>query len=269
MTSLALDCRRQQANQQLGAKNVNKSILSFAAAALATLAAGSASAYATFSGVDTNGAEAALAVTPNSSAAETAFKANLIGVGTENFESQATGATTPLTLNFGSAGNATLQGGSGFVNSVAAGTTNGVGRYSVPGGTQYFETVAGGSAAFSINFDQEVAAFGFYGIDIGDINGTVKIEFLNGNAQVIGSLAVPQAAANLANGSVLYFGAIAQNNSELFRSVRFITTGSSDFFGFDSFTVGAQGQISRVPEPASLMLIGVAMLGLGLSRRRS
>lgn len=247
---------------------MNNSMRSFVAAALATCAVGAAQAYTVYSGVDGNGAEVALATTPNSTSAEVAFKLNLIGVGTENFESQATGGTTPLTLNFGLAGNATLQGGSGFVNSVAAGSTNGVGRYSVPGGTQYFETVAGGSSSFSIDFQQDVAAFGFYGIDIGDVNGTVKIEFLDSNAMVVGSLSVATAATGLQNGSVLYFGAIAQGNAELFRSVRFITTGTDDFFGFDSFTVGAQNQISRVPEPASLALIGIALMGVGLSRRR-
>ena len=250
---------------------MNKSILSLAAAAVASFAVGSASAYVIYSGVDTGGPEAALATTPNSSGAENSFKSNLIGVGTETFEGLATGSVVPLVLNFGAAGTATLQGGSGQVRSLSAGqTTNGAGRYSVPGGSKWFDTVAGGSATFNISFSQDVAAFGFYGIDIGDFNGTVTLEFLDSNSTVVGSLNVPTAPTATANASVIYFGAIAQNNNELFRSVRFVTTGGSDFFGFDSFTIGAQNQVgTSVPEPTTLALIGAAMLGLGLSRRRA
>ena len=256
---------------------MNKTFAFLAIASAAVLAMGSAQAYTTFNGVDANGAETVLALTPNAAAAEAAFKNNLIGTGTETFESQTTGAGVPLSLNFGIAGTATLNGGSGIVASNAAGSTNGAGRYSVPGGTKFWQVSAGGANTFVVNFSQDVAAFGFYGIDIGDFQGTLSLEFLNGVGGVIGSKLVTTAAENLANASVLYFGALADSDAELFRGVRFVTTGGTgDVFAFDSFTIGAKEQVvvpppvpNPVSAPGTLALAALGLLGAGLVRRRS
>lgn len=230
------------------------------------MAAGSANAYLVFTGIDANGDSSTQVASTNSSAAENSFKSNLVGVGTEDFESRS--GLAPLALNFGAAGTATLNG-AGSVKTNSPGATNGSGRYSVPGGTRFWEVDAGGSNPFQVDFSNALAAFGFYGIDLGDFAGTLKLELSN-NGSVVSTLDVPTAAFNVADGSILYFGIIAENASEEFNRIRFLSTvGSGDIFAFDSFTIGTKDQVVRdLPEPASLALVATTLLGLGLVRRR-
>jgi len=164
--------------------------------ALALVGVGSQAATAapvTFFGEDLGAGESVrLGATPNADAARTAFLAALTGVGTETFESFGAGQTS-VGANFGTV-SATLTGGN--VAHQATGT-NGVGRYPVSG-SQYWQS----SSAMSLTFSAPVAAFGFYGIDIGDYNGQVTLTTTSSSPIVlnIGN------TVNSPGGGVLYFG---------------------------------------------------------------
>ena len=202
-----------------------------------------------------------LAAFPNATAAEAQFLAQLVGVGTENFEGFAAGTGAPLNLNFPGAGMATLTG-SGSVANVAPNTTNGVGRYATSG-SQYWET----EESFGINFSAPVAAFGFYGIDIGDFEGQVTVTTVGGLNQVfnIGNTIGGQ------GGGVLFWGFVSTSPVELVTSLSFGNTAAGvDFFGFDDMTIGSIEQVRPViPEPGTLLLIGSGLAGLAARRRRN
>lgn len=219
-----------------------------------TASSGSA-ALLTFFGEDLGQGETVrLAATPNADAARTAFFANLVGVGTETFEGFSSGTGAPLAVNFGAAGTATL-GGSGNIVSVPSGT-NGFGRYPVSG-DKYWEV----SGAFTITFSDPVAAFGFYGIDIGDFGGQVTLTLAGGGAQTIN---VPN-TVNGPGGGVLYFGII---ETLTFTAITFGNTATgTDVFAFDDFSIGSLEQV-KIPTPAALGLFGIALAGLGMAMRR-
>ena len=242
-------------------------------AVLGTLWAGSSFAYQTFLGQDANGtSNVILTATPNSLAAQEAFY-GLRTPQVEDFEGQAVGAGT-RTLAFGSgntAVNATLSGINGAVQSVSTPTD---GRYSVPGGNRFWAaTASSGGDTFSIRFDAKVEAFGFFGIDIGDFQGSLSMELLDADDNMVGNGFRVNTLASGQDGSVLYFGIRAQSESEWFRGIRFRPTNTTteiDLFAFDSFTViGAPRPLSQIPEPGTLALIGLALLAGSLSRRRS
>lgn len=239
--------------------------------ALAIAAQPAAAAYVTFFGEDLNNSEATpLAATPSSNASESLFLGSLVGVGTETFESQTTGAGAPLPLTFPGAGTATLTGavGNGSVFAVTPGTTNGFGRYSVPSASssKFWEVDAGPSGNFVVTFSGPVAAFGFYGIDIGDFGGQLTLVLSNGTNFVVPNTSGSNASTG---GSVLFFGIIGQNPLDVFTSVQFnTTTGQGDIFAFDRMTIGSLEQV-RLPEPGSLALLAVALAGFAALRRKN
>ena len=240
-------------------------------AALGTLSAGNSFAYQTFLGQDANGNPTLIPAITNSTNAQLAF----FGLGTaqvENFENQPVGPG-PLTLAFGSgntAVNATLSGVNGAVERV--GTTFTDGRFSVPGGNQFWAATASNSSnAFNIAFSADVEAFGFFGIDIGDFGGNLSMELVNAAGNTV-SFPINTLASGQ-DGSVLYFGIRAENQSEWIRSIRFRLSNTGvqdDAFAFDSFTVvGApRPPPGQIPEPGTLALAGLALLGASLVRRR-
>jgi hypothetical protein len=148
-------------------------------------------------------------------------------------------------------------------------STNGNGRYA-NSNPAYYETrsTTNQNTTFRINFTQNVTAFGFVGIDIGDYGSQLSLVFLRGGVQVA-TWQLPYTASygdnSRRDGSRLFAGFNAASNAEHFDEVRFLGTNRDDIFAFDDMTIAV------VPEPATVGLLatGIAALGLvGFRRRR-
>jgi len=171
---------------------------------------------------------------PNAAAAEANFLTNLIGgIGTEDFEGFAEGTLAPLPVVFSGSGVTATLNGNGFIATVPPGQTNLVGRYPTSG-VNFWDS----NNDFSIQFSEPVAAFGFYGIDIGDFDGQVTLSLVGGG---VIELVIPHTVLG-PGGSVLFFGFIDTD-----QSYTGITMGNTapgvDFFAFDDMTVGTAAEV--------------------------
>ena len=210
-------------------------------------------------------------------AARNAFYSSLaLGVATQDFESIAVGTTPPVTLNFGFAGTATVTG----IGAVQAEDSNATafGRFATSG-TRFYSTSVGGTQPLEIQLSQQVAAFGFYGMDLGDIGGSVALDLFDGSTLVSSITVQPSLGTGIfseLNGGMRFFGLTFATNS--FNRIRFNLTGNpndEDVFAFDDMVVADAKQVvppNPTPEPGSLALVGAALalaLAAAARRRRS
>jgi hypothetical protein len=147
----------------------------------------------------------------------------------------------------------------------------------------WFET----DQSFTVSFGGAYNAFGFYSTDAGDFGGTFTITLLNIDGSDASTICVTTANAAFAaqnpacqvvsgssNGGLLFFG-FTDAQSAGYSGIRFnimqgADTGNGpDIIGFDDMVIGNVAQVSgNVPEPTSLALAALALLGAGAAARR-
>ncbi|ETA68805.1 PEF-CTERM sorting domain-containing protein [Methanolobus sp. WCC1] len=211
----------------------------------------SAAAPMTFFGEDAGlGESTPLSSWPNADAAKDDFLSHLNGVGVEDLESFKDGDEAPLTVDFGAAGTATLNG-TGEIE-----TNIGSGRYPISGDNFWEAT-----GDFSIEFSEAQVAFGFYGVDVGDFDGQLTVVYEDETTQ---TLTIPH-TTNAYGGAVIYYGFIDLDHP--FTKITFDNTMPGyDYFGFDDFTIGTKEQVNNnnneIPEFPTVAIPMAGIIGM-------
>ena len=167
-----------------------------------------------------------------------------------NFDTMSGAPSAPLKLTVGAAG----QNLNVFTNSGSQVLT-GLG----PRGFPDFEAI--GEGAFAVLFDFDQSEFGFQ--LVGGNGGNGFVSFFRRNGSLIDSLTI----AGLAE---TFYGFSREGG---LKDIAGISIYNDDLagVGFDNLkfdVAGVIGDPNAVPEPASLALVGLSLLGLGLSRRQ-
>jgi hypothetical protein len=100
-------------------------------------------------------------------------------------------------------------------------------------------------------------AFGFFIADAADVSATLTLHFANGSSS--DAYAIPYEQPN---GQVGYL-TVKSSESIVGGTLTFDNSAYNDGWGIDDITVGT------LPEPGTLLLMGLGLIGLGAARRRA